>query len=254
VVGWNTKTNSLQHVYYIPAPASLPSSQLNDLVVDNKHQAIYIADEDVGPGGDGSKGALVTIDMKTGKCRRLLQGSLSTRAEKIPVIINGRPLKVTNKGGSQRILTIGADGIAADKDFQWLYYGPMNGRSLYRLKIADVLNQSLSDENLAQRVERYSDKTVNGGISLDEKGNVYSTEIEHRSIGIIDAGTRKYRQYASDQKCTWPDGISYSPDGNMYVSDSQIDKSPLCNDGKSLNKPPYLLFRFKPIAPGRVGH
>jgi len=254
VVGWDTKKNALHHIYYIPAPASLPSSQLNDLVVDNKNQAIYIADEDVGPGGDGSKGALVVIDMKTGKCRRLLQGTTSTKAENIPVIINGQPLKVTKPDGSKRILTIGNDGIAADRDFQWLYYGPMNGRSLYRLKIADILNQTLTEEKLAASVERYSDKTNNGGISLDQEGNIYSTEPEHRAIGIIAAGTRKHTQYASEQKCTWPDGVSYSPDGNMYVSDSQLDKSPLCNQGKSLNKPPYLLFRFKPLAPGRVGH
>jgi sugar lactone lactonase YvrE len=254
VVGWNTKKNALEKIYYIPAPASLPSSQLNDLVIDNKNHAIYIADEDVGPGGDGSKGALVVIDMKTGKCRRLLEGSKSTRAEIIPVVVNGKPLRVTNADGSKRLLTIGNDGIAADKNFEWLYYGPMNGHTLYRLKIADVLDTALSEKKLATRVERYSEKTNNGGITLDSAGNIYSTEPETRSIGIVTANTKTYKQYAHEEQCSWPDGLSYSPDGYMYVSDSQIGKSSLCNDGKSLNKAPYLLFRFKPLAPGRVGH
>jgi sugar lactone lactonase YvrE len=254
VVGWNTKKNALEKILYIPAPASLPSSQLNDLVIDNKNHAIYIADEDVGPGGDGSKGALVVIDMQTGKSRRLLQGTTSTRAEKIPVIVNGKELKVNSPDGTKRILTIGNDGIAADKDFKWLYYGPMNGLSLYRLKISDILNTSLDDKKLATLVERYSDKTNNGGITIDSVGNIYSTEPENRAIGIIPADTKKYRQFVKDERCSWPDGVSYSPDGYMYFSDSQIAKAPLCNDGKSLNKPPYLLFRFKPLAHGRVGH
>lgn len=254
VVGWNTKTNALERIYYIPAPASLPSSQLNDLVIDNKNHAIYIADEDVGPGGDGEKGALIVVNMKTGECRRLLQGTKSTKAEKIPVVVNGKKLYVNKQGGGKRILTIGNDGIAADKDFQWLYYGPMNGHSLYRLKIADLLNESLSGSDLESKVERYSDKMNNGGITIDNDGNIYSTEPEHRAVGLIPASTRKYQQYAAHDRLGWPDGLSYSPDGFMYVSDSQIDKSPLCNSGKSLNKPPYLLFRFKPLAPGRVGH
>ena len=254
VVGWNTKTNSLQKIYPIPAPASLSSSQLNDLVVDNKNHAIYIADENVGPGGDGSKGALVVIDMKTGKCRRLLEGTQSTKAENVPVVIDGKSLEVMDANGKKRLLTIGNDGIAADKNFEWLYYGPMNGTSLYRLKIADILDPSLHEQELAARVERYSDKTNNGGITIDSAGNVYSCEPEHRAIGVIPYDSKKYQRYAHDERCTWPDGLSYSPDGYMYVSDSQIAKSPLCNDGKSLNKPPYLLFRFKPLAPGRVGH
>jgi len=102
-------------------------------------------------------------------------------------------------------------------------------------------------------VQRYSDKVNNGGITLDQNGNVYSTEPENAAIGIIPAKTKKYQRFTADKQCTWPDGLSYSPDGYMYVSDSQIDKSPLCNDGKALNKPPYQLFRFKPLAPGRVG-
>ena len=254
VVGWNTKKNALEKIFYIPAPASIPSSHLNDLVIDNKNHAIYIADENVGPGGDGSKGALVVIDMKTGRCRRLLQGDKSTRAENIPIVIDGKPLKVANPDGSKRLLTIGNDGIAADKNFEWLYYGPLNGLSLYRLKITDVLNTSLNDEKLSALVQRYSDKSNNGGITLDSAGNIYSTELETNAVGIITADTRTHKQFVRDEKCSWPDGISYSPDGYMYVSDSQIGKSALCNDGKSLNKAPYLLFRFKPLEPGRIGH
>lgn len=254
LVVWNLKTDSLERIYFIPAPASLPTSQLNDFVVDRKHGHVYIADEEVGFGGDGSRGALVDVDIKTGACRRLLEGDKSAKAELVPVVVNGKTLQVDDKKtGRKRLLTIGNDGIAADKDYEWLYFGPMNGSSLYRVRIDSLLDQTLTDKQLASAVERYSDKTNNGGISVDNDGNIYSTEPEHRAIGIITAKDHKYSRYATHEKLTWPDGVSFGADGYVYVSDSQIDKSPLCNDGKSLNKPPYLLFRFKPLAPGRVG-
>ena len=52
----------------------------------------------------------------------------------------------------------------------------------------------------------------------------------------------------------WPDGVSFSPDGWMYVSAAQLSEVPIFNDGNALQKPPYYIFRFRPIAPGRLGH
>ena len=125
-VVWSTKENKLEGIYYIPAPSSLHTSNLNDLVVDYKHGHAYIADEEVGFGGDGSHGALIDVDIQTGECRRLLDADVSTRAEKIPVVVNGKDLMVDDKKtGGKRLFTIGNDGIATDKNYEWLYYGPL---------------------------------------------------------------------------------------------------------------------------------
>jgi hypothetical protein len=40
----------------------------------------------------------------------------------------------------------------------------------------------------------------------------------------------------------------------MYVSAAQIAQAALFNNGQALNKAPYYIFRFKPLAPGRIGH
>ena len=50
----------------------------------------------------------------------------------------------------------------------------------------------------------------------------------------------------------WPDGVTAAPDGYMYVSASQISAAAMFNDGKAKNKAPYLIYRFKPIAPGYI--
>ena len=66
LVGWNTRTDKLERVYYMPEPVTRPGSQPQDIVIDQKNRKFYIADEDIGPGGDGSHAAIVIIDMDRG--------------------------------------------------------------------------------------------------------------------------------------------------------------------------------------------
>lgn len=254
IVGWNTWTDELERIYYIPAPASLPESQHNDMIVNLKDQVFVIADEGIGPGGDGSQAALVIVDMQTGATRRVLQGHISTLPEDVAIVVDGNPLTVPDGNGGQAIIKVGADGIAADANFDWLYYGPLSGSALYRVRFSDLLNEDLSDAELGDKVERYADKPNNGGLSMDQAGNLYLTEVETNAVGIIPADTREYRRYAQAADLSWPDGVSFSLDGQMYVSAAQISRADLFNDGEAKNAPPYLIYRFAPEAPGRIGH
>lgn len=254
LVGWNTWKNQLEKIYYIPAPASLPESQHNDFVVNNKDGVFVIADEGIGPGGDGSKAALVIVDMHTGATRRVLQGHVSTLPEDRAIVVDGKPLTVPDGKGGQVVIKVGADGIAADAKFEWLYFGPLNGSVIYRVLFSDLLDESLSSKDLESRVERYADKPNNGGLSIDQAGNLYLTEVETNAVGIIPTDTRKYRRYAVADGLSWPDGVSYALDGYMYVSAAQISRAGLFNNGEAKNAAPYLIYRFKPEAPGRIGH
>lgn len=254
LVGWNTRTDRLERIYHIPAPASRPESQLNDFVIDTVHDAFYIADEGIGPGGDGTQAALVVIDMRTGASRRLLEGHASVLPEDVPIAVDGRELRVPGAGGKLVRLRVGADGIALDKQAEWLYFGPLNGGWLYRVRTADLLDAALDAKTLGQRVERYARKPNNGGLSIDNDGNLYLTEVEHRAVGVIGSNDRQYRRLAAHPNLIWPDGVSYSPDGWMYASAAQLSEAPVFNDGKALQKSPYYIFRFKPLAPGRLGN
>jgi sugar lactone lactonase YvrE len=254
IVGWNTRTDQLERIYYLREPATISVSEPQDLVVDLKNGTIYIADEGAGPGGDGSRAALIVVDMRTGAARRVLEGHFSTKAEDVPVHVDGRDLARREKDGTTVPHKVGADGIAADQAFEWLYYGPLSGRTLYRIRIADLLDVSLDPERLGSKVERYAGKPNTGGISIDAEGNVYLTEVESRAIGVIPAKERTYRRLTSHPEMHWPDGFSYSSDGSMYVTSDQLPLAAPLNGGTSDFQPPYLIFRFKPLASGRVGH
>ncbi|MEO1406703.1 MAG: L-dopachrome tautomerase-related protein, partial [Pseudomonadota bacterium] len=106
LVGWNTNTDRLERIYYVPAPATLSTSQHNDFTIDEKRRQIIIADEGIANGGDGTPAALVVIDMKTGATRRLLQGHESCLPEEVSIMVGGRELTA----GNGQPLRIGADG------------------------------------------------------------------------------------------------------------------------------------------------
>jgi len=246
IVGWNTVRNKLERIYYLPQTSVVATSQPNDMVVDTRHGAFIIADEGIGNGGDGSGAALIVVDMKTGKTRRLLQGTKTVLPEDVPTIINGKPLSVNGKN-----LLVGCDGITADENFEWLYYAPLNGTKLYRIKIKDLLDESQAENGWAEKIETYSEKPNNGGLSIDKKGNIYLTAMESNSIAVILAKDRTVHHIFKDRKLLWPDGVSYNvKDGYMYVSAAQVHLGAAFNQGKNRAEAPYYIFRFKPLAEG----
>lgn len=248
LVGWDTRTNRLKKIYYIPRPASISTSQLNDFVIDESRDIIVIADEDIGNGGNGSRGALVIVDMKTGVCRRILEGHYSTKPENVPIVVDGVPLNIP---GTNDPILVGADGITLDKENEWLYYAPLNGTSVYRIRMEDLLNSEAAAPG--QKVERYATKRNNGGFSIDVDGNLYTTYVGDYAIGIIPANTRQSYIYATDKNMSWPDGVSYNRDGYMYTSAAQLTRAAVFNNGHDKTSQPFLIYRFKPLVKGING-
>lgn len=251
LVGWNTKLNRLERVIPISPDATITESQHNDFVVDLKHNVIVDADEAIGEnsGGMGDKAALVVIDLSTGVSRRLLQGHFSVMPVTDPIKWD----QGTAAAGSFN-LNVGVDGIALDKDSEWLYFAPLSAYKLYRIRMSDLLNASLSAAELGARVETYADKPFNGGLSIDSKNNLYLTEIGERAIGIIPPGTRTYARFVKDPNMVWPDGVTYNSDGDRYSGAAQLPlTSVLQADGVGKNKAPYLVYRFRPEAAATPG-
>ena len=251
LVGWNTRSNQVERIIPITGAATLTESQHNDFVVDLKNQVIVIADEAIGENsnGFGDKAALVVVDLKTGASRRLLQGHASVLPVADPIRWDtGLP-----SAGSFK-LGVGVDGIALDSRGEWLYFAPLSGYRMYRIRMRDLLDTALSAAQLGERVETYADKPFNGGLSIDTQDNLYLTEVGERAVGIIPPDTRKYRRLVSDAAMSWPDGVTFNSDGYMYTGAAQLPlTAALQADGVGKNKAPYLVYRFRPLAPGTPG-
>ena len=67
---------------------------------------------------------------------------------------------------------IGVDPVTEDLQNEWVYFGPMHGSSLYRIKAADLADEGLDAKTLGQKVERYSTKPICDEIGIDKDNNI----------------------------------------------------------------------------------
>ncbi|NJO96847.1 MAG: hypothetical protein HC775_19540 [Hyellaceae cyanobacterium CSU_1_1] len=243
ILGWDTENDELYQVIYLPQPIIAENSFLNDLAVDLDHNAIYLTDT---AGGDNS--ALIVVDLNTGFSRRVLEGDISTRPEDIPLIVDERVINMAGKPAK-----VGANPITVDPNNEWVYYAPMSSTSLYRIATADLLDPALTLEDLSSRVERYGDKPICDGITVDGAGNVYITSITDNAIGVVDAAGTYQTLYQDKKLLSWTDGMAFSPDDYIYVTVSQLQNSPPLNNGENTFKAPFYLVRFPALASGKVG-
>ncbi len=56
-----------------------------------------------------------------------------------------------------------------------------------------------------------------------------------------------------DEGLIWPDGLSYGPDGYFYyVTASQLHRWAGFNGGEETSETPFLVVRFRPLAPSAI--
>lgn len=236
IVGWNTNTETLHKIYYLGQPATLPTSFLNDLAVDREHNAIYITDT-----ANAETTALIVLDLDTGRARRVLQASAFTVPEDTNMVIDGN---VVNLGGAPA--KIGANPITIDPTNEWVYFAPMTASAMYRVRTTDLLDESLSEDDLAARVERYGDKPISDGSTVDADGNVYITSITEDAVGVTKPdGT--YEILFQQDDMSWPDGFAMGADGYVYVTINELHRSPVLNGGTDATQGEFKIMRFPAI-------
>ncbi|MEO8504636.1 MAG: L-dopachrome tautomerase-related protein [Acidobacteriota bacterium] len=220
-------------------------SFFNDFQVSPDGRTVYIADINI----FGKRPALVVFDVATGSARRLLQGQPSVTAGDWLIRAPGRDMLLL---GGLLALRPGLDSIALDANGEWLYYGAMCNENLFRIKTRDLLDQGLTAEQLGQRVELYAAKPQTDGLSMDLDGNVYLTDPEHRGVAVLGTD-RKLSTLIKDPRIRWADGLSFGPEGWLYIADSAIQDHLFKSKAYIRAHAPYFLWRVKPGPAGTPG-
>ncbi len=248
LVGWDSGAGELVKIIYLPEPATTPNSFVNDLAVDPEEPFVYITDP-----AAGADAALIVVDLESGLARRVLQGHFSVVPEAVDVVIDGRVLEVKRPDGSSVKPMGGAGPIAVDRKGRWVYFGPMAGRTLYRIRAEHLRDTSLQPLELVSRVEGYAPKPPCDGISMDSKDNIYVADVGSKAIGVIRAATKKYEIYEANDRFLWPDGLCFGNDGRLYFYANQMHLMAPYNAGRDRSNSPFQIYKLKALSSGSVG-
>lgn len=242
VIGWDTKNEKLFKIFHIPRPLIYDNFILNDMAVDRDHNAIYIAET-----ASDTTSAILVLDIETGLVRRVLEGSKVTTPEDTQMIIRGKPL--TMQGNDAKV---GINPITIDDQNEYVYFAPMTSTALYRVKTADLLDQTLDNAALEARVERYADKPMSDGITIDSADNVYISDIANSALGVITPD-RKYTQlFQDDNVLDWVEGFANAGPAGIYATANKLHRSPAFNNEQPTPNQFYII-QFEPLAPATLG-
>lgn len=238
-------TMQIVHQHQFSKQIAPLGSHLNDFQVDNSGRYIFIADASI----LGLNPALIVYDIETQQARRVLEDHESVEPDYFVPVVEGQKMLMFGVFA----IRPGVDSIALDRQNDWLYFAPVTDLHMHRVRVADLLNESFTPEMLAERVERFAEKTMSDGITTDNAGNIYISDLEHSAITRLSPeGTLS--TLISSERLRWPDGFSFGPDGWLYVTASALQHVIAKPDAYIRDHGPYQIFRVQTGQSAVAGH
>lgn len=247
-------TNQAVQVFTFDPDAAPYDSYLNDVRIDSRSETAYVTDS-----GAGGSGAIVVLDLGTGKARRLLANDLSTQADpNRALVVQGKPVR---EGGSGDTPQIHADGLALDSKNHILYWQSLTGDRLYAADARLLRSRSAPAWQITNSVREVGRTCVTDGMLTDGVGDVYFTALENDAILRLDGddARKAFNQGRSvdfdkalevvvqDARLGWPDSLAIGGQGPIGTDGSKI-----VGGGKWLyitTSQIHKLARFGPNAP-----
>jgi len=198
------------------------TSYLNDVRIDTDSKYAYIT--------DSNNGAILVYNYENGNVARMLDQHFSTQPE-LPLVINGKPWL----NGEGNINFVASDGIALDREKQYLYYHSLSGLSLYRIDTR-YLQDTESKNPAKNHVEFVARTGASDGMITGPDNAIYHSNVEKNAI-IRYQPDGSLETVVRDERIKWPDSFAFGPEGYLYFTTSQIH----------IREPqePYKIYRIK---------
>lgn len=200
---FNLKTDKKEAEFHFPKGVYMTDSYFNDVRIDTQKEIAYMT--------DSGNGALIIIDLKTKKSKRVLDNHFSTHSEVDFLKCNGKLWRNS----------VHSDGIALTPNREYLYYIALTGHTLYRIKTDDLNNFDLSDTQLAEAVETVQTIPATDGMLFDNTGNLWLGGLEDNSVNILKENGKLVKAI-QNESIRWADSFAQDSNGNIYFTTSQI--------------------------------
>ena len=233
-------SNKVVQTFAFGTDVAPQGSYLNDVRFSPDGKWAYMTDS-------GAAGALVVVDLTTGKGRRLLVGDVSTMPDKsVNVVVDGIKLQQPDGRGVQ----FAADSISIDPKGEFLYWQPLTGAKLYRIPTAALQDPALTPEQVQAKVEKVADTQPNDGLWTDATGRLFFTNLGESAITTLEPDG-KTMTLVRDPRLRWPDTFAEGPNATLYVTNSAINDSPRFN-AKGWKSTSINLWKIVPKTTGAV--
>ena len=207
------KTNQVVRVVPLDETTAPPGSYMNDVRFSPDDRFAYISDS-------GAKGAIVVVDLASGRGWRALDGDPSTQYDKSVIVhTDGHPLRRPDGREPQ----FAADGIALSPDGRTFYWQALTGRTLYSVPTADLQDpgRAAGVRPMVVAITHPAD-----GLWIDAVGHLYVTNPETNAVEMAERPGAPLQTLVRDDRLRWPDTFSQGPNGAIYISASHIQDSP----------------------------
>lgn len=248
LVGIDINSRKVTKTIVFHKPFMRDSLQLNDLRIDPDHGAegtVYISNNGYSSPSDCS---LIVVDLATGKMRELFHNLPQTSpAPGFMTYVEGQPHaysldKPTMPQG-------GVNGIELSPDHKKLYWTIPTNPNYYSIDTANLSDFNRPEDALVKDIHFEGQVASNGGIAVDDQGNLYFGDASRYSVISRDSAGQ-FHLVGRDARLIWPDGL-YWQGGYLYVTVGQWQRVPGLHGGQDLRKAPYDILRFKTAKPAR---
>ncbi|AHF93287.1 gluconolactonase [Opitutaceae bacterium TAV5] len=225
--------DTVARVYPFPTDVVPERGFINDVRIAGGHAILT----------DSGLGALIVLDLDTGRSRRLLADDPRLKADpNLTLTIDGRPyLNAQGRTPQMHVNT-----LDLSPDGRHLYFQPNGGPRLLRLPLALLIDPAQDDTALSAAIEDLGPTRFNAGMTFGPDGSLYYSDIEIGGITRRKPDGTFETLVADPARIAWPDASRIGPDGFLYFPAAQINRLPANNpEGRDLIERPFLLFKVR---------
>jgi sugar lactone lactonase YvrE len=250
ILAFDLVSDALSFSYTLPNEAAPKGCFIQDLVVDDERDFIFLADA-----GGSSKPALIVVDARNQRSWRY-DDLPQFQSEDFDLVVRGFRLTDPLQVGKQvpgrfalGILTLSPDG-------ETVFFGATTGTSWYALPAALLRNHAPKRE-IAASIKRVGPKPAGPSAVTDSRGIHYFANSGSDAIDFLGADG-VLRRLSEDDRLNWPDSLTVGPGGWLYIAATQQHRAAMFNGavfngGKEEGNAPYLILKVYSASPGIIG-